>query len=97
MNEKFQCSIQLFGAFRDCEESGQITIELTNGKAVSQIKADILSQLMRSENSTIDLESLVSSSVLATANEILGENDVLNLSSMGGTFELAILPPVCGG
>ena len=86
--------IQLFGAFRDFDESGKISVDFKNHSNVSDLKKLILIKLKSKANLQVDIEALMKTSVIATEENLLQENDIINMVQ---NMKLAILPPVCGG
>lgn len=86
--------IQLFGAFRDFDETGKLTIDVRNHSSVEEIKFAILKSLKKIERPGVNVEELLKFSVLATEEELLKENELVDLELIK---QLAILPPVCGG
>lgn len=89
-----ECEIQLFGAFRDFDDSGKIVLQMQNQTTVFEIKNQILKHLKTKSKLGIDIEALMKVSMIATDNQLLQDHDVVDFNSQK---TLAILPPVCGG
>lgn len=86
------CEIQLFGAFREFDESGKIKLQIQNQATVLEIKNQIMCQLKKKSKPGVDIEALMKVSMIATDKELLQDGDIV-----GNQKTLAILPPVCGG
>ncbi len=86
--------IQLFGAFRDLDESGKHSIQLASGSSVKVLKEKLFLDFENKTKSGVNLAALLKVSVLATEDGILQDSDLLDLDTIKS---FAILPPVCGG
>jgi len=83
--EKLSLCIQLFGAFKEHDDSC-IRLECLKKTTVGELKRLIAQEMKK------DLATMVEKSVLADDDEILGDEELI-----GNRQELSILPPVCGG
>lgn len=83
--------VKLFGAFKDYVPEGYLEIQLHGTTTKTQLKMLIVSRLLEMVPH-FQARELVIASVLATNEDILQEDDVVNEYR-----ELALLPPVCGG
>ncbi len=88
------CEIQLFGAFRDFDDSGKLMIQIQDKSTVLEIKNQILVHLKTKSKARVDVEALMKVSMIATGSQLLQDHDVVEINFQKS---LAILPPVCGG
>lgn len=88
MNE---IEIKLFGAFRKYVPVGKIKLQIDRQYTAIQLKEKIQETLLLQIPNYTE-QSLVFESALATENEVLSEEAIVN-----GKGNLALLPPVCGG
>ncbi len=89
--------VQLFGAFRDFDDSGILSIEVPSKSSVLEIKNTIMKELQKIAKPGVDLEALLKFSVIANEENLLQDQDFVDLESLADGKRLAVLPPVCGG
>jgi molybdopterin converting factor small subunit len=83
--------VRLFGVFRDFSSEGFLTLSVSGGESVREIKNLLGTKLCQLAQKSFDIRALVSKSVLANGDRILEDIEIVD------TNELSVLPPVCGG
>lgn len=79
-------TVKLFGAFRQGNPDGALTVEIPQGGCVADLR-----EAMESALPDDNARSLLKASAFATDSAILDDNDVVP------DRDISILPPVCGG
>lgn len=88
-----QVEIRLFGAFRKYGDD-VLVVEVPRGARVGAVRRRVADELRR-RYPTFAEEALLDVSVVADAQRVLGDGDLLDGGA--GRLSLAVLPPVCGG
>ncbi|MGD8379477.1 MAG: thiamine biosynthesis protein ThiS [Gammaproteobacteria bacterium] len=83
--------IVVFGGFRRHVPEGRVSCHAESGTTVAELRV-LLTQALRERNPGFDDDGLLSASVFASEDRILGESESVDRFS-----QLSILPPVCGG
>lgn len=82
--------IQLFGALREADPSGQVALDVPDGCSVAQLRDALQAHL--AEHAPHVSAALVSRSALASDETVLRNDDAVPANG-----PLAVLPPVSGG
>ncbi len=83
--------IQLFGAFRDFDALGLVTLKLSEPQTLDQIRSLIVEKFSNLRSKS-DLQKLLADSAFATDTEVLPPEAIVLPDA-----RIALLPPVCGG
>lgn len=84
-------TLKLFGAFRELDPAGQITLDLPTGASIADARAAFAMQAQARWGEHFR-PGLLAVSAFANETEILRDADAI-----GTARELALLPPVSGG
>ncbi|NJM09501.1 MAG: hypothetical protein HC883_00950 [Bdellovibrionaceae bacterium] len=86
-----EIEIRLFGAFRKYVPAGRIKLQIDRQYTALELKGKI-QEALQAQIPDYTEQSLVFESALATEDEVLSEEAIVNEKC-----NLALLPPVCGG
>lgn len=84
MSDSVNLTINLFGAFRRYDNGKPLTLILSRGVTIAEVR--------RALKDALHNHPLIDDSVLADETQILSEDATFECDT-----HLAILPPVCGG
>lgn len=85
-------TVKLFGAFRDVVPAGQIHLNTALPVSTKELKIQLAQSFRANPRTNLDLQALLTKSVLATETRVLAAEDLIEVPET-----LALLPPVCGG
>jgi sulfur-carrier protein len=84
-------TLKLFGAFRELEPAGEVTLDLPDAATIAHARA-AFAELAQARWGERFRPRLLAVSAFASESEILRDAD-----AVGEARELALLPPVSGG
>ncbi len=84
-------TLQLFGAFRELESSGRLTLELPEHARVADLRL-AFAEAAKARHGERFRPGLLAVSVFASDQELLRED-----CALAGLAQVAVLPPVSGG